>query len=232
MTIDGSSFEFHFGDVIGHRWYGGPSTRELSHENVFIKRMIEPGDVAFDCGAHHGMTTILLGQWVGKGGKVIAFEASPHNAAILRKNIELNHLSHVRCENKAIAAHPGIVRITEESNTRVTPGQRIGKRVEAVQIDQYVDEKPTFLKLDIEGFEVDALKGAQAVLASRPKFMIEVHTKTLANFDTNVEQLLSLIDLDAYDIWIQWNDNEPPVPYDKTDRITDRVHLFGLPKAN
>jgi FkbM family methyltransferase len=194
--------------------------------------MVQPGDIAFDCGAHHGMTTILLANWVGETGKVIAFEASPHNAAILRKNIELNHLSQVRCENKAIAAQPGEVHITQESNTRVTPRKGLGERVDAIQLDQYVDEKPTFVKIDIEGFEVEALKGAQRMLALRPKFVIEVHTKTLANFNTNVEELLSLIDLDAYDVWIQWNDSEAPVPYQKSDRITDRVHLFGLPKAS
>jgi FkbM family methyltransferase len=232
MTIEGMPFEFYFGDVVGQQWYGGPAIRSLTPENDFIRRMVEPGDTAFDCGAHHGMTTILLGNWVGKTGKVIAFEASPHNSAILRKNVELNHLSQVRCENKAIAAQPGVVRMTEESNTRVTPSQRLGKEVEAVQLDQYVDEKPTFVKIDIEGFEVEALKGAQRVLALRPKFLIEVHTKTLANFNTNVEELLSLIDLDAYDVWIQWNETEAPVPFNKSDRITDRVHLFGLPKAS
>jgi FkbM family methyltransferase len=232
LTVGGISFEFFVGDVIGQRWYGGPATRSLNPEDDFIRRMLQPGDTAFDCGAHHGMTTILLANWVGETGKVIAFEASPHNAAILRKNIELNHLSQARCENTAIAAQPGVVRMTEESNTRVTPSQHLGKKVEAVQLDQYLDEKPTFVKIDIEGFEVEALKGAQRVLALRPKFVIEVHTKTLANFNTNVEELLSLIDLDAYDVWIQWDDNEAPVPYQKNDRITDRVHLFGLPKTS
>ena len=232
MTIGGLSFEFFVGDKVGQRWYGESSTRGLGPEMQFIRdRMIEPGDVAFDCGAHHGMNTILLANWVGETGKVIAFEASPHNAAILRKNIELNHLSQVRCENKAIAAQPGVVHMTEESNARVTLRQGLGESIEAIHIDHYVDEKPTFLKIDVEGFEVDALKGALRVFALRPKFMIEVHTRTLTNFNTNVEELLSLIDLDAYEVWIQWEENDSPVPFKKTDRITDRVHLFGLPKA-
>src|SRR5207244_3425661 len=151
MTIDGFSFEFYVGDVIGRRWYGGTAVRGLGPEMQFVKdRVIQPGDIALDCGAHHGMNTILLAHWVGAAGQVIDFEA---------------------------------------------------------------------------------LKGAQRVLASRPKFVIEVHTRALANFDTNVEELLSLIDLDAYDVWIQWKENDAPVPYRKTDRITDRVHLFGLPRV-
>lgn len=232
LTIDGLSLQFYIGDAVGNSWYGGSPTRSLSPENAFIRDMIKPGDTAFDCGAHHGMTTILLANWVGKAGTVVSFEASPHNASILRKNIELNDLSQVRCENKAIAAAPGVVRITEESNTRVTPNQRLGEEVEAVQIDQYLNYKPAFVKIDIEGFEVEALKGAQQVLALRPKFAIEVHTKTLANFDTSVEELLSLIELDKYDVWIQWNDSEQPVPYSASDRISDRVHLFGIPKTD
>lgn len=233
MNIEGVSFEFYVGDAVGRRWYTGSATHALGPEMRFVRdRMIRPGDVALDCGAHHGMNTILLASWVGETGKVIAFEASPQNSTILRKNVELNHLSQVRCENKAIAAQPGVVHITEESNARVTPGQGLGESVEAISIDQYVDQKPTFVKIDIEGFEVEALKGAQRVLASQPKFLIEVHTKTLANFNTNVDELLSLIDLDSYDVWIQWKDTDAPVPYRKTDRITDRVHLFGLPKAS
>ncbi|WP_082696561.1 FkbM family methyltransferase [Mycobacterium sp. IS-1590] len=235
VTFDGRSFAFYVGDAMGHRWYGGPEVRELSPELAFIRdRMVRPGDVALDCGAHHGMATILLADWVGRDGKVIAFEASPHSAAILRKNVELNHLSQVRCENMAIASQPGVVRITEESNTRVTPSERLGQQIESINIDQFVNEKPTFLKIDIEGFEVEALKGAQQVLALHPKFMIEVHTKTLVNFDTSLDELLSLIDFDSYDVWIQWNDEDSPVPYLNSDRerITDRVHLFGLPKAS
>ncbi len=233
-TLDegGTKFAFYIGDIIGHEWYGSSLPGTISHENAFVRdRMIARGDVAFDCGAHHGRNSVLLAKWVGDEGKVIAFEPSPGNVRIVRRNIELNGLKNLVCEPKAIGSAPGMMRMTDESNSRITAVRDLGVQVEVIALDQYVDQKPTLLKIDVEGFEVEVLKGARAVLAQHPKLILEIHTKTLANFHTSVDELLSLLDRDAYDFWIQWDSSEPPQPYNMRDPITKRVHLFGMPKS-
>ena len=72
----------------------------------FIRgNLVKPGSVVLECGAHHGAHTILLSKWVGDQGKVIAVEPMPENAAIIRRNIELNGLTNVTVVEKMVGAH-------------------------------------------------------------------------------------------------------------------------------
>jgi FkbM family methyltransferase len=67
-------------------------------------KLIQPGTVAIECGAHHGSESILLSRWVGDAGKVIVIEPMPDNIAILDKNIELNDLKSVTLIEKAASS--------------------------------------------------------------------------------------------------------------------------------
>lgn len=67
-------------------------------------KLIQPGTVAIECGAHHGSESILLSRWVGDAGKVIVIEPMPDNIAILKKNIELNDLKNVTLIEKAASS--------------------------------------------------------------------------------------------------------------------------------
>jgi len=84
----------------------------------------------------------------------------------------------------------------------------------------------------MEGFEREVLKGAKNILSSIPKLAIEIHTEVLPRFGYQVEDLFNLIDVDQYNFWVQWNDEEQPKEYDiKTlTPIRERVHLFGISK--
>jgi hypothetical protein len=98
-------------------------------------------------------------------------------------------------------------------------------------LDEYKQLNPTFLKIDVEGFEVQVLQGAKQVLSTRPKLAIEIHTDILSKYGTNVQDLLRLIDLENYKLWIQWEDGKVPEEYDLRTPIEKRVHLFGIPLA-
>ncbi len=220
-------FNFWVGDVLGKNWYdSGPvgSTKEM----IFIRNnMIKPGDTVFECGAHHGFTTILLAEGVGPEGKVIAFEASKHNCDILMKNIELNGLSNITAYNFAVGSAEGQVCISSSMNSNVlrTPS---GETVKMVCLDSFKGENPDFLKIDVEGYETEVLRGAQEIIASKPKIEIEVHTELLAKYNTSVQEILDLIRTEDYEIWIQWTPESEPKRYDN-EPIKHRVHLFAIP---
>jgi hypothetical protein len=89
---------------------------------------------------------------------------------------------------------------------------------------------PAFVKVDVEGFEYQALQGAQSVLSQRPKLAVELHTDKLSKYGASLEEVLSTIGLDRYRLWIQWNEREEELEeYDDKVSITERVHLFCLP---
>jgi FkbM family methyltransferase len=229
--IEGVSFDFWIADAEGRDWYDTSCTDPTWIEMRFLKdNMLEPGDVVFECGSHHGCTTILLSNWVGAQGKVVAFEALPRNCDILERNMAQNSISNVTLERKAVGSQKGRIKICEESDASVAPAGG-GLEVEMTHLDDYKHLMPTLLKLDVEGFELQVLQGARKVLSTRPKLAIEIHTEALPKYGASVAEILSLIGADDYDLWVQWDDRQEPVAYDFTAPIETRVHLFGIPRA-
>jgi FkbM family methyltransferase len=198
----------------------------------FIRdHLVGPGDVVLEAGGHHGFTAILLSNYVGAGGKVVTFEPSPASCDILEKNIQQNGLKNVIIERKAVGAERGIITISDRSCSWVTlPGK--GVEVELTCLDEYEHLNPAFLKIDVEGFEMQVLQGAKKILSTRPKLAIEIHTTVLPHYGASVQDLFRLIDVKNYKLWIQWEENQQPEEYDMRTPIEKRVHLFGIPLAS
>lgn len=214
-------------DPVAKKWYDIPEMGN-DQELAFTRdRMIAPGDVVFDCGSHQGMTTVLFSNWVGEGGKVVAFEALPENYEVLKKNLELNGVGNVESVHAAVGADAGTATLDVRPNANVSTGE-FGISVPLTSLDRYADRAPDLLKIDVEGYEAEVLKGAQRILATRPKIILELHTKSLAGFGTSVQEILDLLGLENYRTWIQADSEELPVPYEG-GAIETRVHLYLLP---
>ncbi len=96
-------------------------------------------------------------------------------------------------------------------------------------MDDYRYLNPTFLKIDVEGFELQVLQGAKAILSTRPKLEIEVHAELLHQYGASVDDLFRLIDMKSYKAWVQWKDDQEPQELEAGTPITSRVHLFLIP---
>ena len=243
------SFDFVIGDSEAKDWYDSmPSntSEPLIPEFKFIKQLIKPGDVVFECGTHHGLTAMLLSKWVGAAGKIVTFEINSKNAEIARKNIELNKIDNVILEEKGLGSQKSTLKIFDKSNASVTPSNLLSlgwlknfiygtNEAEIITLDDYAKAQsimPTFLKIDVEGYEGEVLKGASEILKTRPKLEIEIHTEILSRYNTSVKEIFELIESESYQMWVQWNDDEEPQPFEwQADRQIDcRVHLFAIPK--
>lgn len=226
-NIERVSFDFFVGDWVGQEWYV-PKNEWI--EMRFIRdKLVEKGDVVFECGAHHGFSAIMLSNWVGCEGRVIAFEPNPDNINIINRNMSINHINNVDVKHCAIGEAEGKITLTRNSCAEVNSDNN-GVEVDVVPIDKYIELQPTLLKIDVEGFEVQVLRGARKILETRPKIAIEIHADFLHKYGSTVEELFSLLNLDRYDCWIQWEDNSIPEIYNGNKAISQRVHLFALPK--
>ena len=68
------------------------SAVDASYEMNFVKqKLVKPGTVVVECGAHHGAQTILLSRWVGPQGRVVAIEPCQKISTFLRGMSRLNH---------------------------------------------------------------------------------------------------------------------------------------------
>lgn len=160
--------------------------------------------VIIDIGANIGQTALnmLRSQKQKQLNPIIyAFEPFPPTFEKLRKNIELNDLNeNIRCINKGLSAESGVLpmikpyeansggfRIARESNSETV-------KVEVTTLDNFVQENGInqidFIKIDVEGFEFEVLKGMQQVLEThKPVVIFEFDTQNLADLNINPQDI-------------------------------------------
>ncbi|HET7464278.1 MAG TPA: FkbM family methyltransferase [Longimicrobium sp.] len=130
-----------------------------------------PGAVALDVGANVGAYTLLLGGWVRPGGRVFAFEPAPEAFGGLARHVALNGLGDVVTPVRAAAAaSTGTATLAGDglSGANRLDASAAGERVETVTIDDFCRREnvvPTFIKIDVEGAELDVLRGARETIS-------------------------------------------------------------------
>lgn len=181
-------------------WYYGRA-REAA-VMARIAGLLRPGDTVIEAGGHIGFVTQYLAHLTGPRGRVHVFEPGQDNTRFLSRNIR--KLPHVMQIKAALAAHSGEGRFYEENiggfmNSldpdfvkTSTQGKRraahlrvVETRIPTLRLDDYTlrhGVTPNFLKIDVEGGELDVLRGAAATLAQTPALMVEVSRNTAAVF--------------------------------------------------
>lgn len=144
---------------------------------------VAPGDTVLDCGAYTGNTALYFSRMAAETGRVYSFEAMPQTYDKLARNIQDLCLTNVECFNNALNDTCETLFFSEE----VGPGARVSAKptkiqVQAVSIDSFVEkhslQSVDFIKMDIEGNELAALKGATRTIQSfLPKLAICIYHK-------------------------------------------------------
>jgi FkbM family methyltransferase len=187
-----------------------------------LRWLIREGDTVFDVGANIGFYTTLFSQWVGKTGKVIAYEPDPRNLSLLRTNLESIGMANTTVRDVALASESGNAEFSVDKFTGSTGHLGAGPtyadelfgdlqnysslQVKTTTLNEEVKQygSPKVLKLDIEGGEYDVLKGGEEILAElRPLVMSEMSAWTeKANIiDTGPRRARLLFEHYDYDMW-------------------------------
>ena len=168
-------------------------TREADKTEL-MRREVEPGMTCVDLGANIGYYALLSARLVGPAGRVLCLEPDPRNLELLRRNVALNNFDD-RVEVVAAAAsdRAGIATMYQATasnlTTLVAPDARSARTSEGeaalsvatVTLDELMATRGgclNFLRMDIEGYEVDALRGGLTTLAASPcpcKILLETH---------------------------------------------------------
>ena len=135
---------------------------------------VRPGMTALDVGANVGAYALLLGQWVGPAGTVYAFEPAPETFDGLVRHIHLNGLQAivhpVRTAIGASATSALLLAAGTHGESRLaTPsdGTAGAISVPVTTIDEFCEAHrltPAFVKVDVEGAELDVLRGARETI--------------------------------------------------------------------
>ena len=138
------------------------------------KYLPKTGDIIFDCGAYCGVTTYYFSRLVGPTGKVYAFEPDEANYQVLLKNIEKHYLTNVIPIKKGLHSHTTTLSFnsTASANSMVARGDAPSNTsIEVVSLaDAYKQLNVAhldFVKMDIEGAELEVIEGAQEFLKGK-----------------------------------------------------------------
>ena len=160
-----------------------------------VRKTLKPGTCVLDIGGNIGYYTCLLARIVGGEGRVYAVEPDPENCALLRKNVELNgYDAYTEVEELGLSEAcgerefhlAGVSNRHSFHDLSVDPGDehsgagRGSIKVRVVDLATFLEgrRRPDYLRMDVEGHEVEILRGlaAEAVGSDwRPAVMFEAH---------------------------------------------------------
>lgn len=190
-------------DSIEMKFTENPFHIIQTDKDYFRTQQLTEGDVVIDAGTYIGVFTIYASKKVGSSGKVYAFEPDPQTLKKLKQNLSINGVSNVVLVDKGLWS--------EETNLIFKKGQELSSsfiidssggdnsdviEVPVTTIDNVLGEEVIngrlFIKMNIEGSEIEALKGAVKTTARHKPFMVirTNHIVDGATTDKPVESFL------------------------------------------
>ncbi|MBA4189052.1 MAG: hypothetical protein C0467_13725 [Planctomycetaceae bacterium] len=202
-------------DPLGEGWYDHdwPTLPEIA---ILRSGGLRTGGVVFDLGAHHGVVALMLAREVGSTGKVIAVEALPHNAETARRNRQLNEMSWIEVVNAGVTGVEGVLRLSHNLNATTPEASDHGGTFEiaAVTVDSLREQygQPHVLFIDVEGMELEALRGATRTLEARPDVFVEIHTGCgLEARGGTVAEVIAFFPAEHYNCYVHTESVQIPV---------------------
>jgi len=182
--------------------YQGCSEPETAR---FLARVLRPGMVFVDVGAHFGEYTVLAARLVGARGSVHAFEPQPDTFALLERNVAANCAGQVTLNRCAVADREGEALFWERTEPassslagRGEPDPQVRRRypVPLRTLDGYCDRlgfRPDLIKADVEGAERLVLLGARRLCSLPPEraplWLLEYSPSACARLGEQAERI-------------------------------------------
>lgn len=147
-----------------------------------------------DVGANIGYYLLLLAEAADPSCRITCIEPSVENLPELESTLRRNSLSNVTLHRVALGAGRARIGLGAGINSGVAGLGEGRYEVEVVPLDDLVTEPVDFIKIDVEGYEYDVLKGGRRVLsAMRPRLLVELHPRALNRFGASVSGCLALL---------------------------------------
>jgi FkbM family methyltransferase len=173
-------------------------------ETRLASRLLGPGDVFIDVGAHIGWFTTMAARRIQARGRVIACEPYPANVWALRENLSINEIHNVQVVEAAISHGEGTLRLAKGpdsgSVTALDWAHDDPAEVPTMALDELAQDARDIrlIKVDVEGWEAHVLRGATQTLRRTENVLIEINRPALKKSGSEPEGILQLLRLSGF----------------------------------
>ncbi len=203
----------------------------------FLSRLVQPGSIVIEAGANMGIFTVPLAKKIGLRGMLFAFEPQLSVFQQLCTNLALNDLLNVQAFNAGCGAESAMMELRRlqpaaRDNFGGYPLEALkaegGPKIRIEKLDDVIDTpRLNLLKADVEGMEVDVLKGADGLIKQhRPVLYLEAHLEDAPGLFRH----LFALDYKAW--WHQPYMFSPDNHFGKTENLFPGIvsrNVFALP---
>ena len=212
-------------------------------EEAFLRKLDYEGQTIYDIGAFQGILTLFFAQQAGDRGRVVAFEPHPANYERVVENIKLNDFSNVTIRNIGLGRARGELELmapsrglagrasASENIKRSFGSQGVDVEVFTVPVNSLDQEivdsslpQPDFVKIDVEGVELDVLQGMKETIARRkPRLFLEIHGAGPEAKRSNAGRVVGFLEDHGYSM--HHVETDQPVDTSTSDRAVNG-HLY------
>jgi FkbM family methyltransferase len=193
-------FDFWVPNEFFHSWYGSSDEQGIESKETY--KLVSSKDNVLEIGCNIGVTTLELRNIVGPMGYVVGVDITPTNIMYSHANIGLNMFDNVEVHCLGAGSSVGKLKILPRENGRVALEGDDYIEIDVFTGDilmEYCPDGCDVLKIDVEGFEVEVLKGCRKLLKRKPKLLLEVHGSLLKNYNATLNDIYDLLEIDNYE---------------------------------
>ncbi len=186
---------------------------------LFLQQQVKPGMHIIDIGAHLGLFSAYSSRLTGPQGKILCFEPTPETFSVLKETLRLNRCDNVIPVQAAVSSREGTATFyvgnASVSNTNSLvknkpDSESSAYEVQMVTIDSVVSQyllKPSLIKIDAEGAELDVLKGGIKTWQElKPILILGLHPEFMRQKGDSLEAIWDLLSNCGYNI--KWEGRE------------------------
>ena len=206
-------YEFTIPDVRSFLW----QFKEIFVEECYKFESSTPKPVIYDCGANVGMSCTYFNR-LYINSKIKAFEADPQIVEILTRNLNSNNINNVEIINKAIWTHNDGIEIGIEGADGSSIFLEDNKiKVESLRLKDLLEseDRIDFLKLDIEGAELEVIEDCKENLYKVENLFIEYHS--FLDHNQELDVILQILKYNDFRYFIKQ-------PFDRNIPFINRIN--------
>jgi len=168
--------------------------RYYERDEAALKCLLRPGDNFVDVGANVDVLTLAGSTLVGSQGRVFSIEAHPKIAKYLDANVKLNRAEHVQVIHAAVGDRNGEAHLSDRRSDDQNAISADGLTVPLRTLDSLLPDIPIrVLKIDVEGFELFVLNGAQRVLQRTDYVYFESWERHFVKFGYGTREVIRFL---------------------------------------